>query len=725
MLTIEQTSLSYTDEGGSQSITLAANKPWKATSNQSWCKVSHSGGEKTYGTSVEIICEANTTYDSRICTITFVSDEIVKSILIYQDGKPEILVATTDYNLSSEAQTLSIEVQTNVLYTVRILDAVNWITIISSKGMPSSRVILEVAENNTFSDRQVTIWIEESASGKMIPMKRIITIHQRQNDSLSVSPMQFSLTGQKQTIITEVISNVEFEVIPESNWIHHVETKSLSTYKVLLEIDENNTSETREGEVTIKQNNGNILETIEIIQQPAYIPVSSISLNNAEVSLYADETIQLIATVLPDNATEKTITWTSSTPSVAIVSETGLVSAAGKIGEATITAKAEDKTASCIIRVKERPSVSSITMNQSGFNAYINRYYNITAEVSPADAMGEFEWTITNDRIAEKIVSGMTGGQASLQIFTIDFGSSDILLTDKLSGKSASINISTVVMDFVWTESTSETYAGFPLITISVGESRQLKYSCSPSSATHIFEDLTNFIFYEPNSVVEQPSIISIDTEGKVTGLKEGIIGIKPTGRILKGSGSDRLYIRVVKDTYESVDLGLSVKWAAYNYGAASASDIGSYLLWGDVNGTGICMQFSSPNVNSISGTQYDIVHRNWGGNWRIPTESEIRELYTKCRMERITHHGVEVIKVTGPNGNSIVLPFTGCLFPASGPVGTTQLVSPNYVFMMSGDSYYSDYGRFVYIYSFTETCNVESTSYLSNAAKFPIRPVK
>lgn len=136
-------------------------------------------------------------------------------------------------------------------------------------------------------------------------------------------------------------------------------------------------------------------------------------------------------------------------------------------------------------------------------------------------------------------------------------------------------------------------------------------------------------------------------------------------------------------------------------------------------------MQFSTPNVNSISGSQYDIVRWNWGGSWRIPTKSEIQELYTKCKFEKTTHHGVDVIKVTGPNGNSIVFPFTGCLFPASGPVGTTQLVSPDYVFLMSADSYYSDYGRYVYIYSLDGNGVMESTAYLGNAAKFPIRPVK
>ena len=70
MLTIDQTSLSYTDAGGSQSITLTANKPWTASSNQSWCKVSPSGGEEATGSRIAISCDANTTYDARNATVT-------------------------------------------------------------------------------------------------------------------------------------------------------------------------------------------------------------------------------------------------------------------------------------------------------------------------------------------------------------------------------------------------------------------------------------------------------------------------------------------------------------------------------------------------------------------------------------------------------------------------------------------------------------------------------
>ena len=83
----------------------------------------------------------------------------------------------------------------------------------------------------------------------------------------------------------------------------------------------------------------------------AATPVTSISLDKTSASLKAGETVTLTATVKPDDATDKTVTWTTSDATVATVSN-GVVTAK-KVGTATITAKAGEKTATCAITVTE------------------------------------------------------------------------------------------------------------------------------------------------------------------------------------------------------------------------------------------------------------------------------------------------------------------------------------------------------------------------------------
>ena len=144
--------------------------------------------------------------------------------------------------------------------------------------------------------------------------------------------------------------------------------------------------------------------------------------------------------------------------------------------------------------------------------------------------------------------------------------------------------------------------------------------------------------------------------------------------------------------------------------------------MWGDPSGTAQPFEFSPPSVSSISGTQYDIVRQHWGGGWRIPTRAEINELYSYCSFTKTTVSGVSVLKVTGPSGASIYLPFTGYAMPDDGPIGTVQVSDSSNAYMMSAEA--SSSGM-VYVYYFTPAGTRYSVSYNAAFVKFPIRPVK
>ncbi len=79
------------------------------------------------------------------------------------------------------------------------------------------------------------------------------------------------------------------------------------------------------------------------------IPVESVTLSSTALGLEKGYSATLTATVLPDDATDKTVTWTSSDQSVATVS--GGVVTAIKAGTCTITAAAGGKSATCIVTV--------------------------------------------------------------------------------------------------------------------------------------------------------------------------------------------------------------------------------------------------------------------------------------------------------------------------------------------------------------------------------------
>ena len=85
------------------------------------------------------------------------------------------------------------------------------------------------------------------------------------------------------------------------------------------------------------------------------VKVSKVELNKTSVSLKTGETAQLTAVVTPDNAADKTVTWTSSDEKIATVAD-GKITAVAP-GTATITATAGDKSATCTVTVAKEAQI--------------------------------------------------------------------------------------------------------------------------------------------------------------------------------------------------------------------------------------------------------------------------------------------------------------------------------------------------------------------------------
>lgn len=115
------------------------------------------------------------------------------------------------------------------------------------------------------------------------------------------------------------------------------------------------------------------------------------------------------------------------------------------------------------------------------------------------------------------------------------------------------------------------------------------------------------------------------------------------------------------------IDLGLSVKWAAWNVGASSPEEYGGLYGWADPTGENLSTNNddypSKGFIKDIAGTKYDIARVKWGGDWRMPTEKEFHELENKCQWKWISYKGKKGYKVTAANGNSIFLPAAGSRF--------------------------------------------------------------
>ena len=133
-------------------------------------------------------------------------------------------------------------------------------------------------------------------------------------------------------------------------------------------------------------------------------PVTSVTLNKTSASLKVGEIVTLTATIGPDDATDKTVTWTTSDATVATVSN-GVVTAK-KLGTATITAKAGDKTATCLITVIPTP-VTSVTLSKTTASLKVGETVTLSATVNPSDATDKTVTWTTSDATVATVSNGV------------------------------------------------------------------------------------------------------------------------------------------------------------------------------------------------------------------------------------------------------------------------------------------------------------------------------
>ena len=105
------------------------------------------------------------------------------------------------------------------------------------------------------------------------------------------------------------------------------------------------------------------------------------------------------------------------------------------------------------------------------------------------------------------------------------------------------------------------------------------------------------------------------------------------------------------------VDLGLSVSWAECNVGATSPEETGYEIPYGNTSGS---VYYNENTPANISNTSFDIAKVKLGDGWRMPTETEMRELIENCNMQSDNVNGVMGVRLTAINGNSIFLPACG-----------------------------------------------------------------
>ena len=191
--------------------------------------------------------------------------------------------------------------------------------------------------------------------------------------------------------------------------------------------------------------------TVSCEKETPEISVQSITLNQLTADVPVGATLQLTATVLPENATNKTVTWSSGNETIATVSESGLVTGV-KDGEVLIVAQAGDKTAICVVMVVT-PVIP--LANEWSYNGVRTPILNVATEVQGNNTyfflnknipLDEESQRGVNGKIALVIPNASLGAELSLSAGATAHWAFDLLDTENsLEIKSNADNVGTSV----------------------------------------------------------------------------------------------------------------------------------------------------------------------------------------------------------------------------------------------------------------------------------------
>ena len=470
-------------QGQTRAIRFTATDNWKAnvtdTKASTWLSVEPSAGDAGE-VQMSVSAQPNTTEASREAKVTITCGKTSKNFTVSQAGTQPVVVGVTEVKLNKTYLELEKGASETLVATVLPENAtdktVNWSSSNEEKAVVSSSgkvVALQGGE----------AVITAKAGSKEAKCTVTITVPV---ESITLDQTSISLEENQSTLLTATVK-------PDDATDKTV-TWSSSNEKVAT-VAEGRVTTLKEGTATITASCGGKSATCAVTVKKKVVPVESISLNKSELPLVKGASETLIANVTPDNATDKTVTWSSSNANIASVDQTGKVTAMAG-GEAVITAKAGSKEAKCTVTITV--PVESITLDQTSISLEENQSTLLTATVKPDDATDKtVTWSSSNEKVATVAKGRVTSLKEGTAIITASCG-----------GKTAICNV-TVKKHVVPVESVSLDHSS---ITINKYDSWTLSATVSPKNATE-----KTVAWSSSNTAVAR-----VDQSGTVTGAGSG-----------------------------------------------------------------------------------------------------------------------------------------------------------------------------------------------------------
>lgn len=333
-------------------------------------------------------------------------------VVVYLDDNGDTpIIPVESVTINETSVQISLDGMVELIATVLPEDAtdktVSWISSDEAVATVENGVVTAVSEG--------TVLIYASA-GDVISDACQVTVS---NEIIHVESIKFEETAISLNPGTTAF--LAINILPENatdktvTWISGDETIATVEDGVVHALAEGSTI------ITVTTTDGGYSDNCLITVSESVIQVESVTLNQNIIDVeIGSDSIILEATVLPEDATDKTVTWASSDESVATV-ENGIVSFIG-VGQADITASAGDVVSEpCVVTVSESSivHVESVTLSDSTLTLELGgEPATITATILPEDATDKnLVWHSSDENVVtveDGVITIVGEGNASI-----------------------------------------------------------------------------------------------------------------------------------------------------------------------------------------------------------------------------------------------------------------------------------------------------------------------
>ncbi len=390
-----------------------------------------------------------------------------------------------------------------------------------------------------------------------------------------------------------------------------------------------------------------------------YAKPTSIKLSHSKGTLYTTKRGKLTATVLPENAYNKTVIWSSSNPKVATVTQTGALTAVGS-GTTVITAKTAvgGLTAKCVLTVKPKVQVTDIALNKTSGSMYKNASYQLKCSIYPSNAtFKQVKWSSSDPKIVSVsstgLVKALKAGRATVYCKSVDNPGVVGVCTIKVVVKTTGVKLN---------------YTKGSIYQDNIGV---LKATVYPSDATNKNVKWTS----------SNPKVATVDANGRVKGISAGKAVITCTtvngGHKATCSITVKAVIKTTKITLNRTS-GKMYDGAFYQLKATVAP----------ANATAYKLQWTSSNTRAVKVDQTGKIYGVAPGNAVITctaTDSGVKA-YCKVQVVEIKPTAVKLNRTSATMNYGAVYQLKATVYPenATNKAVTWTSSNPSAVYVSS-----------------------------------------